>query len=423
MKKLKRYIKNLDLKSQLLYLIAFSLIVSFISLVVILPNLLTPFYEKNIYEVLNQSLSFIEGNTNITSSNVAYIIKNDTNIYISKNFTDYFKKEDANLILKNAKNSKGKFILNNQTYYYKTANRNLEVVITLTDDSYITSQRRTFSLIGFPVISITIFTIALVLVAWGNILVSKISKIKEKVANLDNSSYDHSHKFWINDELNSLINSAEYMRKEINLKEEYRNNTFQNISHELKTPISVISGYVEAAHDGVITYESAIDTIGDEIKNLSKDVNMILELNKINYLKETNEHKDETVDITNLLTELIEKYKLQRRDVKWELDIGKKNVVRGTLEIWKTIIDNMFGNFVVYADSLIKVTIKNNKIMFYNDGEKIDDELINDIFTQYKKGIKGKFGLGLSIVKQSLNLYNYNIKAINKEKGVLFEIK
>ena len=234
MKKLKRYIKNLDLKSQLLYLIAFSLIVSFISLVVILPNLLTPFYEKNIYEVLNQSLSFIEGNTNITSSNVAYIIKNDTNIYISKNFTDYFKKEDANLILKNAKNSKGKFILNNQTYYYKTANRNLEVVITLTDDSYITSQRRTFSLIGFPVISITIFTIALILVAWGNILVSKISKIKEKVANLDNSSYDHSHKFWINDELNSLINSAEYMRKEINLKEEYRNNTFQNISHELK---------------------------------------------------------------------------------------------------------------------------------------------------------------------------------------------
>ena len=231
MKKLKRYIKNLDLKSQLLYLIAFSLIVSFISLVVILPNLLTPFYEKNIYEVLNQSLSFIEGNTNITSSNVAYIIKNDTNIYISKNFTDYFKKEDANLILKNAKNSKGKFILNNQTYYYKTANRNLEVVITLTDDSYITSQRRTFSLIGFPVISITIFTIALVLVAWGNILVSKISKIKEKVANLDNSSYDHSCKFWINDELNSLINSAEYMRKEINLKEEYRNNTFQNISH------------------------------------------------------------------------------------------------------------------------------------------------------------------------------------------------
>ena len=103
MKKLKRYIKNLDLKSQLLYLIAFSLIVSFISLVVILPNLLTPFYEKNIYEVLNQSLSFIEGNTNITSSNVAYIIKNDTNIYISKNFTDYFKKEDANLILQNCK--------------------------------------------------------------------------------------------------------------------------------------------------------------------------------------------------------------------------------------------------------------------------------------------------------------------------------
>ena len=39
------------------------------------------------------------------------------------------------------------------------------------------------------------------------------------------------------------------------------------------------------------------------------------------------------------------------------------------------------------------------------------------------EGIKGKFGLGLSIVKQSLELYGYNIKVSNEEKGVLFEIE
>ena len=62
--------------------------------------------------------------------------------------------------------------------------------------------------------------------------------------------------------------------------------------------------------------------------------------------------------------------------------------------------------------------IQKNKIK----GEKIDEKLIKDIFTQYKKGIKGKFGLGLSIVKQSLELYGYKIKVSNQEKGVLFEI-
>ena len=74
------------------------------------------------------------------------------------------------------------------------------------------------------------------------------------------------------------------------------------------------------------------------------------------------------------------------------------------------------------ADKIVKVTVTKNKITFYNDGEKIDEKLIKDIFTQYKKGIKGKFGLGLSIVKQSLELYGYKIKVSNQEKGVLFEI-
>ena len=78
---------------------------------------------------------------------------------------------------------------------------------------------------------------------------------------------------------------------------------------------------------------------------------------------------------------------------------------------------------MVYADKLIKVTIKDNTIEFYNDGENIEDNLIKDVFTQYKKGIKGNFGLGLSIVKKSVELYDYKISVINKEKGVLFKIK
>ena len=45
------------------------------------------------------------------------------------------------------------------------------------------------------------------------------------------------------------------------------------------------------------------------------------------------------------------------------------------------------------------------------------------IFKQYKKGMKGKFGLGLSIVKESVELYGYKIKVNNLKKGVLFEIE
>ena len=64
--------------------------------------------------------------------------------------------------------------------------------------------------------------------------------------------------FKINDEVNSLIKSVEDMRIEINTKEEYKTNMYQSLSHELKTPIAVITSYVEAASDKVIPYEDAI---------------------------------------------------------------------------------------------------------------------------------------------------------------------
>ena len=135
------------------------------------------------------------------------------------------------------------------------------------------------------------------------------------------------------------------------------------------------------------------------------------------------EIKDEKIDVTELLNDLVKKYKLQRRDVEWRINVEEENILRGTYDIWKLVFDNIFGNFVVYADKCIEITIKNNTLEFYNDGDNIEDDLINDVFTQYKKGIKGKFGLGLSIVKKSVELYGYKITVENKDKGVLFKIQ
>lgn len=421
--KISEFIKNLDLKRQLGVIVFISLIISLISLVLILPNLLTPFYEKNIYEVLKEPLSFIESENNPGSSNIAYIINRNNNIYISPNFTKYFEKSDIKLINYAVTNKHGKFTLRNQTYYYNTSNENNTKIVTLTNDEYIKTQRKMMGFIIFPVVSITILTITLILVIWNNHLANKINKIKEKVDNLENNKYNHAYTFKINDEVNSLIRSVEDMRLEINSKEEYKTNMYQSLSHELKTPIAVITSYIEAANDNIVSYEDAINTIDEEIKILYKDVNKILELNKINYLKESNEVKKETVDVTTLLNELIKKYKLQRRDIEWVINIGNENILRGTYDIWKVVFDNIFSNFMIYTDKLIEVTIKDNKLLFYNDGEKIDDNLIKDVFTQYKKGIKGNFGLGLSIVKKSLELYDYKISVKNEKKGVLFKIE
>ena len=101
----------------------------------------------------------------------------------------------------------------------------------------------------------------------------------------------------------------------------------------------------------------------------------------------------------------------------------KKCIYRGTFDMWEAIIDNLLNNFVRYADKTIKITIKNNKIILYNDGPNIDPNILNDIFTPYKKGVKGQFGLGLSIVKKTIMLLGYEISVHNEKKGISFIIK
>ena len=63
------------------------------------------------------------------------------------------------------------------------------------------------------------------------------------------------------------------------------------------------------------------------------------------------------------------------------------------------------------------------ELFLYNDGPNIDNDMVDDIFNPFKKGIKGQFGLGLSIVKKTLNLLNYDISIENSKKGVSFIIK
>ena len=207
-------------------------------------------------------------------------------------------------------------------------------------------------------------------------------------------------------------------------QEEYKNQTYQNISHDFKTPITVIKSYIEGIEDGIETYEDGLVVIKEQINKLELKVHSLLYLNKLNYIKDLDNYKNELVDVSKIIGSSVEKFKLTNPNLEWQIHIEDKNLIfRGTSDMWEAIIDNLLNNFVRYADKIIKITIKNNKIIFYNDGDNIDPNVLNDIFTPYKKGIKGQFGLGLSIVKKTLLLFNYEIIANNEKKGVSFIIK
>ena len=198
---------------------------------------------------------------------------------------------------------------------------------------------------------------------------------------------------------------------------------YQNISHDFKTPITVMKSYIEAAEDGIQTKSEALDVVKEQVKKLEIKVHSLLYLNKLNYLKEELNSLNEQYDVSLIINAAVDKFKMSRPDIEFVLDIDKKSkMFRGSADMWEAIIDNILNNFIRYAKKKIKITVKNNKIILYNDGETIGENVLNNIFTPYEKGVKGLFGLGLSIVKKTLHLLNYDISIENVKNGVKFTI-
>ena len=416
--------KKMKLSHQLLFLITIVFVILFIFLGVILPQMLIPVAEKNIYNYLSEPLKFIDGNTHhdLIDTEIGYIYVVDSKIITSDNLDKVIDISDSEKILARINKEYGKFIYNHQIYYYYTIKEDHVTKIAISNDSYINKIKEDILSSIFPIVLATCLLIGLMLVFWASFVVNKIEKLKNKIDNIDNQDYNHNINFLVDDEIKSLALAIEDMRLSLINQEEYRNQMYQNISHDFKTPLTVIKSYIEAVDDEVEDAATALQVIKQQTDKLEQKVHSLLYLNKLDYLKNMDCCYDSTVDMKKIIYAEVEKFKFHRKDINFKIELDKKSTYYGTAENWETILDNLLSNFIRYANTTIKITSKQNKLVLYNDGDNIDNDFLEGIFTPFRKGIKGEFGLGLSIVKKTLNVMGYDIMIKNEKKGVSFII-
>lgn len=413
-----------NLTEQLLFICIVIVVIMIISLGIILPRNLLPIYEDNLYNYLGESLNILDSPENSKiNSEVAYIYVNNENIYISNNLNKVLGLDSPKEILSKINKEEGKFLYNKKVYYYSTITSNNTKKIALTGSSYINDMRISIFKIILLVVGITFIIVSMVILIWSNNLVNRIKKLKEKIDNLNNDNYNHKIKYDYEDEISTLEVALEKMRVYLKEEEEYKNQMYQNISHDFKTPITVMKSYIEAFEDGVITDKEAVKVSKEQLSKLEGKVHSLLYLNKLNYFKDKKDIIKERCDVSKVVFDSVDKFSLVRNDVKFTLDIDEKNTIfKGSSEMWEAIIDNILNNFIRYANKEIKITIKNNKIILFNDGPNIDKDVLNNIFSPFEKGVNGVFGLGLSIVKKTLTFLNYDINIQNTKNGVKFII-
>ena len=214
------------------------------------------------------------------------------------------------------------------------------------------------------------------------------------------------------------------------LAEKSRKEFSANVSHELKTPLTSISGYAEIIKDGFVAQDDIPRFAGkiyDEAKRLLTLINDIIKLSQLD--EDSIEMKKEDIDIYAAANSVCERLSgiAESRGIKISLS-GEHTVVRGIAKIIDEIIENLVENAVKYnkdgGEVNISVGVKDTKayIRIKDTGVGIPKEHQQFVFERFYRVDKshsrqtGGTGLGLSIVKNGVNLHGGSI-ILESEEG------
>ena len=234
------------------------------------------------------------------------------------------------------------------------------------------------------------------------------------------------------DELGFVAASFNYMANELNTLEDDQRKFISNISHDFRSPLTSIKGYIEAMLDGTIPVElqeKYLKIIITETERLTKLTSGLLELNQFGG------HGKTILDKTNFDMNLIIKKTAetfegvcQKKRVLLELVLtGDDLYVYADMSKIQQVIYNLIDNAIKFShhDSSIKIetTIKNEKVFVSvkDSGVGIAKESIGKIWERFYKSdqSRGKdkkgTGIGLAIVKEIIQAHNENINVISTE--------
>ena len=247
-------------------------------------------------------------------------------------------------------------------------------------------------------------------------IISYINRIKAgEKATLNLNRYD---------EIGKVGEALVSMNRELSEQQHIRDEMIQNISHDLKTPIATIKSYSESIKDGIYPYdtlEKSVDVIIENADRLEKKVYSLITYNKMGYLVDSGDNIL-NLEMAPIIQKAILAASVIRNDVKIETDLDEKVYFHGDEEPWRVVIENLLDNALRYAHSRISINLKDNLLEIFNDGEAIEKDRLDKLFKNYEKGNKGKFGLGLSIVKKVTETYGYTVTGENMNDGVIFRI-
>ncbi|MCM1545799.1 MAG: HAMP domain-containing histidine kinase [Clostridiales bacterium] len=285
------------------------------------------------------------------------------------------------------------------------------------------------------IVGLVAFVIAfLISYSLANKLSGPLREISGTAQKLAGGNYDVQFNSAQYDEIAKLSDTLNYMKDEIKKSEDFRKELLANVSHDLKTPLTMIKAYAsmikEISGNDPEKREKHLDVIIDEADRLTGLVNDILSTSKITAgLEQLNK---KVFNLTELLYGVINKFSYLQETQGYSVmvDVDTELYTLADEEQIYQVIYNLISNAVNYTgdDKTIYVTLKYNaadkRINFAvrDTGKGIEEDELAHIWDRYYRSkdshlrpVKGT-GLGLNIVKVILQKHGFNF-GVNTSVG------
>ena len=272
---------------------------------------------------------------------------------------------------------------------------------------------------SFVLIFITIITSIVIAKRFYNKIIPPLENLRDitNKVNLENMNYKlESKNNFV--EFNSIINSYNNMLKRLQSQTEAQINFVNSASHEMKTPIFIISGYINLIKRWGIENKDivieALNSIEEETKNMSSLISKLLFLAKDDY----DEKENKNFNISEAITEIINDLKIIYPNQKINFS-SKKSFINSDYHLIRQLFLNLIENAIKYGrDKEIYINIRENKniiVDIIDNGEGISQENLKHIFDRFFRVDKARsremksHGLGLSIVKKIVETLNIDL--------------
>ena len=337
--------------------------------------------------------------------------------------------------------------------YYRTGNfygffdeDRLSVLAPITDGSTLTIrgyvamhypmselyyQRELFLSISY-ILFLLLFLLSLsILLLFRKIVYTPLKKITEGTNEFAAGHLDYQIPISSNDEMGALAASLNYMSDVLIQSGEYQRNFIANISHDFRSPLTSIKGYVEAIADGTIPVEMQgryLEIVSREVERLEKLTSSLLTLNNLEVKSRIMNIRP--FDINKVIKNTAASFEgsCRARKILIELILtGEQLSVTADMEQIQQVLYNLLDNAIKFSNDNSTITIetteKNGKIFVSvkDHGCGIPKEILPKIWERFYKqdSSRGKdrkgTGLGLSIVKEIISSHNQNINVISTE--------